>query len=72
MKLTYRIARALLTLVLPLIVMLPLTGCATKPLRVMPAQPLPAPKIAVPAFLQACPPMPSWYPKATCEPAPTR
>jgi hypothetical protein len=49
-----------------------LPACAPRPLKVMPAQPLPVPKVAVPPFLQACPPTPSWYPPTTCRPAPTR
>ena len=59
--------------VLPMLAMLPLiifalTGCGPK-LRVQPAKPLPAPKVAVPAFLKQCPPALSWM-KPTCKPAP--
>jgi hypothetical protein len=46
-----------------------LAGCATKPLEVHPAQPLPAPKVAIPAFLLTCPALPSWI-TLTCADAP--
>ena len=46
-----------------------LCSCAQAPLVVRPAVPLPAPKVAVPAFLRQCPVTPSWYPLATCKPA---
>lgn len=43
-----------------------------RPLRVVPAAPLPPPTVTVPRFLRACPPTPSWYPAQMCKPAPTR
>lgn len=35
------------------------------------ADPLPTPKVTVPAVAKQCPPLVSWYPKRTCKPAPT-
>ena len=40
--------------------LLTLTGCAPKTLRVLPAQPLPAPKVAVPKVLVDPVQRPTW------------
>jgi hypothetical protein len=39
-------------------------------LAVRPAQPLPPPRLTLPDFAKACPPLVSWYPTRTCKPAP--
>jgi len=49
-----------------------LTACSPRPLKVVAAEPLPPPKVAVPQFLQTCPPTPSWYPPTMCRPAPAQ
>lgn len=56
---------ALLALSMPM-----LTACAGKPLAVRPAQPLPSPRLILPDFAKACPPLVSWYPTRTCRPVP--
>jgi hypothetical protein len=50
--------------------MLMLTACVAKPLVVHPATPPPAPRVAIPDFAKACPPLVSWYPTRTCKPVP--
>jgi hypothetical protein len=42
-----------------------LTACGPKVLKVQAAQPQPLPRPTLPAFAKDCPPMVSWYPKAT-------
>ena len=63
--------RALPMLALVLTSSLLLTACGkSSALEVRPAEPLPPPKVSVPAFLRQCPPRPSWSasPPKTCEP----
>ena len=52
---------------MPMLTLL-LTACQPA-LQVRPAEPLPAPKVAIPAFLLTCPPVPSWVTQ-TCGLAP--
>lgn len=63
--------RLLLAAIMLTAIASPLAGCGPKVIEARAAKPLTPPKVAVPAFMNTCPPITSWLSAVLmCRPAP--